>query len=110
MIPHKFFNFGHLDKLADCLHPSLTMWLIDLGKKDLCRLSSEEARDRELITESGVHCEHVFHALSQMFQAQPVLRELALSQKRSQQKLLQNIVSQPASTCTFYNSKRLKEF
>ena len=86
------------------------MWLTDLGKEDICRLSSEEARDRELITESGVHCEHVFHALSQMFQAQPVLRELALSQKRSQQKLLQNIVSQPASTCTFYNSKRLKEF
>ena len=32
MIPGKFFNFGHLDTLADCLHPSLTMWLTEQVK------------------------------------------------------------------------------
>jgi len=105
MIPARFFNFGHLEKFADCLHPSLVVFLTDLGKQDICKLSSEEARDLDLINESGVRCELVFHAFSRMFHAQPVLRELALSRKRGEHKASQNIIPQTPSTGTFYNRK-----
>jgi len=103
MIPEKFFTFTHLEKFADCLHHPLIMSLTGPGKTDICKLSSEEAQKLDLINEAGVRCEHVFHAFSRMFQAQPVLRELALSRKHGEHKASQNVILPATSTGTIYN-------
>ena len=105
MIPKRFFNLAHLERFADCLHRSLVVLLTGLGKQDICKLSAEEARDLDLIDESSVRCEVVFRAFSRMFQAQPALRELALSRKRGEHKSSQNVVLQTASTGTVCNRK-----
>ena len=105
MIPEKFFNFAHLEKFEDCLDLSFVMSLTWLGKKDMCRLSSEEAQKLDLINESSVYCRLVFHAFSWMFQAQPLLRELALSRKRAQHKPSWNVVSQSSSIGTLCSCK-----
>jgi hypothetical protein len=93
LIPEKFWRFDHLEYYEECIHPPSVFLIV--GKDELCALSEEDLKSREVVNRILNPSQTIFQSLQQVMLLQPEVRKLNLSRKRklvSQSQLQSSLV------------------